>query len=159
MTSASLIFRLVDASDAEPLAALRVEAMRPSLESVGRFDPHRARRRFLDAFSPEHTHEILSDGIRVGFFVVRPQEHGLVLDHLYVRPTHQGCGIGAAVLRAVFAEADARGVAVRVGALKESESNRFYGRHGFVMVSQTEFDNHYVRRPGRRIQVPVPPAD
>jgi GNAT superfamily N-acetyltransferase len=69
----------------------------------------------------------------------------LLLDHLYVRPGHQGKGIGAAVLAQVFAEADAAGLQVRVGALRGSESNRFYARHGFVQVEQGEFDNYYVR--------------
>lgn len=148
MTRASLSFSPAAIGDAEALAALRVEAMRPSLERVGRFDPDRARARFLDSFSPEYTHEILSDGLRVGFFVLRPRNDGLLLDHLYIRPSHQRLGIGAAVLRTVFAEADAEGLEVRVGALKESEANRFYLDHGFVLESQAEFDNYYVRRPG-----------
>jgi GNAT superfamily N-acetyltransferase len=151
MGDASPVFRPVDPEDGEALAALRVEAMRPSLERVGRFDSDRARLRFLDSFSPEYTHEIRAGGVRVGFFVVRPQNGGLVLDHLYVRRSHQNLGIGAAVLRSVFADADARGLDVRVGALKESDSNRFYLRHGFAMESQAEFDNYYVRRPANAI--------
>lgn len=69
----------------------------------------------------------------------------LLLDRLYVHPLHQGRGIGAAVLAQVVVEADAAGVPVRVGALRESASNRFYARHGFVEVEQGEFDNYYVR--------------
>lgn len=144
----AITFEAVTAADAERLAALRVEAMRPSLERVGRFDPERARLRFITGFVPEHTREILDGGVRVGFFVVKPQGDALLLDHLYVRPSHQGRGIGAAVLRAVFAEADAQGLDVRVGALKESDSNRFYVRHGFVLESEGEFDNYYVRTCG-----------
>ena len=55
------------------------------------------------------------------------------------------------MLRRVFTEADERGLELRVGALRESESNRFYVRHGFVLESQAEFDNDYVRRPGNAI--------
>jgi len=36
---------------------------------------------------------------------------------------------------------------LRVGALRESASNRFYTRHGFQFVESTEFDNYYVRSP------------
>ena len=50
MGPAALSFRPVATADGEALAALRVEAMRLSLERVGRFDPDRARLRFLDAF-------------------------------------------------------------------------------------------------------------
>jgi GNAT superfamily N-acetyltransferase len=132
------------ASDAESLVALRIEAMRESLQRVARFDPQRARERFLAGFSPEHTRHVCVGGQRVGFFVVKPHESGLLLDHLYVHPSHQGKGIGRQVLSSVFAEAKAKGCAVRVGALSGSASNRFYARDGFVLVEQSEFDNYYV---------------
>ena len=119
--------------------------MRESLERVGRFDPVRARERFLSSFTPENTRHIVRSGSRVGFVVVKQQGEGLLLDHLYIRPSQQGQGIGAAALAQVFAEADASGKPVRVGALKGSDSNRFYARHGFVLVKQGEFDNYYVR--------------
>ena len=41
------------------------------------------------------------------------------------------------------------GLAVWVGALRGSDSNRFYARHGFARVEQAEFDNHYLRPPVR----------
>ncbi|MES3007291.1 MAG: GNAT family N-acetyltransferase [Pseudomonadota bacterium] len=120
--------------------------MRESLERVGRFDPHRGRDRFLSTFAPNHTFHILFLGEKAGFYVLKPEADGFLLDHLYVRPLHQGKGIGAAVLAEVFALADQAGVSVRVGALKESDSNRFYVRNGFVLVEQAEFDNYYVRQ-------------
>lgn len=140
---------LVPASpgDAEDLVQLRTEAMRPSLERVGRFDPQRSRERFLSDFSSSHTQWIVQGGERVGFVVLRPKDDALLLDHLYIRASFQGRGIGAAVLERVFAQADAAGKALHVGALVGSDSNRFYARHGFVLVEQTRWDNHYVRRP------------
>lgn len=141
-----ITFCPVSAEDAESLVALRIEAMRESLERIGRFDPSRARERFLAGFSPEHTRHVLLHSERVGFFVLRPHEQGgLLLDHLYVQPTHQGKGVGARVLAQVFMEADAVGAQVRVGALRQSDSNRFYLRHGFALVQESEFDNYYVR--------------
>ena len=133
-------------ADAEALVALRIEAMRESLERIGRFDPTRARERFLSSYSPEHTRHVEFNAVRVGFVVVKPCEQGLLLDHLYVHPSAQNQGIGAAVLAHVLAEADASGRQVRLGALRGSDSNRFYARHGFVQVEQGEFDNYYVRR-------------
>jgi len=141
----SISFAPVLAADAGQLADLRVEAMRESLERVGRFDAARARARLLDGFAPEHTRWIVADGERVGFFVLRPQDDGLLLDHLYIRPACQGRGAGAAALQAIFAQADARGCELRVGALRESDANRFYLRHGFRIVRQEAFDNYYVR--------------
>lgn len=143
--SESITFSSAQASDFEALVALRIEAMRESLERVGRFDPERARERFRAGFSPEHTRHIEFGSERIGFFVVKPKPAELLLDHLYVRPSFQGKGIGSAVLSQVFAEADRSGLPVRVGALRESESNRFYAERGFKLVEQSEFDNYYVR--------------
>ena len=121
--------------------------MRESLERLGRFDPRRARDRFLAGFDPAHTRFMVVDGRRVGFVVVRAQDDGLVLDHLYVVPAAQGRGVGAAVMADVLAHADACRLPVRVGALRGSASNRFYERHGFVLAASEEWDNHYRRLP------------
>lgn len=84
----SIILEFAQPTDAEDLVALRIEAMRESLERIGRFDPVRARARFLATFSPEHTRHILSDEQRVGFVVVRPSNDFILLDHLYIRPSY-----------------------------------------------------------------------
>ena len=139
--------REVAECDGEELATLRVHAMRESLELIGRFDAHRARERFLSGFSPLDTRHILEGERRVGFAVVRNVGPELLLDHLYIHPEHQGKGIGSAVLAAVFAQADSLSKSIRVGALKESRSNEFYTRHGFVATEQSEWDNYYVRHP------------
>ena len=146
MTEVPLSFEPASAADAEELVAIRIEAMRESLERVGRFDPVRARERFLSGFDPSCTQHIVLEGQRVGFHVLKPSEGGLLLDHLYIRPAFQGLGIGARVLQAVFARADEQGLVLRVGALRESRSNDFYRRHGFVQEKQGEFDNYYVRK-------------
>ena len=143
--SSRVQFEPAVASDAEELASLRVEAMRESLERVGRFDPQRGRERFLSSFSPAHTRHILIAGKKIGFYVVKPAEDGLLLDHLYIGLGYQRQGLGTDVLAEIFALADREGSALRVGALKGSDSNRFYARHGFVLVEQAEFDNYYVR--------------
>ena len=144
--SAAITLQQVNAEDAASLADLRVVAMQPSLEAVGRFDPRRARARFLDMFTPEFTRQILRAGERVGFVVVRSAGDDLLLDHLYLSPGAQGQGIGAAALKTVIAEARAARKTLRVSALKQSRSNDFYVRHGFELAQETEWDNHYVLR-------------
>lgn len=140
-----LVFTQACAEDAEALVALRIDAMRESLERIGRFDPRRARERFLSGFSPEHTQHVVWQGEPAGFMVLKPQEGFLLLDHLYLRHRFQRQGLGAACLAHVFARADAAGLPVRVGALRGSDANRFYLRHGFVLEEQGEFDNYYRR--------------
>ena len=142
---ALIALAVVQPSDFEALVAIRIDAMRESLERVGRFDPTRARERLLAGFSVEHTRHIIVANERVGFVVLKPLEDVLLLDHLYVKTNSQSQGIGTAVLSKVFAEANALSLPVRVGALRESASNRFYVRHGFQLVEHDEFDNYFVR--------------
>ncbi|RDU98027.1 GNAT family N-acetyltransferase [Trinickia dinghuensis] len=142
-----LTFAPTSQSDADTLVAIRIAAMRESLERIGRFDPQRARERFLAAFAPALCRFIEADGVQVGFVLIRPQDDHWLLDHLYVAPEHQRKGIGATVLRRIFADADAQRMPIRVGALRGSDSNRFYRRYGFVQTDEAEWDIYYVRQP------------
>lgn len=138
-------FESVVASDTDELVAIRIAAMRESLERIGRFDPQRARERFLATFDPHNTRYLVVGGERIGFVATRVEADHLFLNHLYVLPAYQGRGLGAQVLQQVFAEADALGLPVKVGALRDSASNRFYQRHGFVQTHEEAFDIYYQR--------------
>ena len=131
--------------DFEALLSLRLAAMRESLERLGRFDPQRARERLSRGYQPAHTRHILRGGELVGFVVVVPRDDGWQLDHLYVHPSAQGEGVGSWVLAQVLAEADAEHKPVSVTALKHSDANRFYQRHGFELLAEGEWDWFYLR--------------
>lgn len=147
MTPPGVTFSGVTAIDFEELAALRIAAMRPSLEQVGRFDPERARERLRKSFYPEHTKFVVLDGQRIGFYTFRPADDGFHLDHLYVHPSCQSRGIGSYVIHQLLSLSDTRQMPVRLGALRESPSNRFYQRHGFVQTAEGEWDIFYIRPP------------
>jgi GNAT superfamily N-acetyltransferase len=143
----NLAFRATTESDADTLVSIRIAAMRESLERIGRFDPQRARERFLASFDPALCRFIEADGIQTGFILIRPQQDHWLLDHLYILPEHQGRGIGAAVLSDIIKSADAQCMPIRLGALRGSDSNHFYRRHGFVQTDEAEWDIYYVRHP------------
>ena len=135
------------AADFEALLALRLRAMRESLERLGRYDEQRARERLAETFDPAHTHHIVVDGQRVGFVVLKTLSHAMRLNHLYIDPQVQGRGIGGQVLAWICLEADRRQLPVELMALKGSDANRFYLRHGFVATGEGEWDIDYVRLP------------
>ncbi|WP_436154102.1 GNAT family N-acetyltransferase [Polaromonas sp. LjRoot131] len=142
--SLRLSLQPVLAGDFEDMLALRIDAMRPSLERVGRFDLARSRERLSAGFLPQYMQHILLDGARVGFFTIKPEgDTALRFDHLYLRSNASGQGIGSWVLLQVLSQARERGLAVRLTALKESDSNRFYLRHGFVLQGEEGVDLHY----------------
>ncbi|MGE4612566.1 MAG: GNAT family N-acetyltransferase [Paracoccaceae bacterium] len=122
---------------------IRVAAMRPSLEAVGRFDPARARSRFLERFDPETTYKIETVGAVVGLFVLEQLQDCVFLDHLYILPSEQGQGIGGEVVTFAKACAAENDLPVRLCALNGSKSNDFCLRNGFVVTGKDELDTYY----------------
>jgi ribosomal protein S18 acetylase RimI-like enzyme len=142
-----LFFESTTHADAEMLVEMRILAMRESLERIGRFDPQRARDRFLASFEPSRCKFIVVDGTSVGFVQTKYAEDHISLEHFYISPERQAQGLGSMALAEVLADADAQRMPVRLGALRESASNRFYQRHGFIKTSEDEWDIYYARQP------------
>jgi GNAT superfamily N-acetyltransferase len=139
----TLSFVAATSDDAATLAELRIRAMRPSLEAIGRFDPLRAKNRFLQNFDPSKTLKINFRKQLVGFFVVENRGDHLWLDHLYIDPEHQGNGFGHQVLEHIKALAQEQKLPINLGALRGSDSNRFYQAHGFRKTHEEEWDIYY----------------
>ena len=146
MAEITISFESVSESDFDALAQLRIDAMRESLERVGRFDPIRARERLKKTFDPRATEWIVRGGQRIGFYAMRKTDSGYSLDHLYIHPKYQRLGYGAQVLGFLKAKSDREGLPVKVGALRESDSNQFYRREGFRKISEDEWDIYYTYR-------------
>lgn len=146
-----LSFGSVQESDFQAMADLRAEALRDSLEHLGRFDPVRVRERLRDAFVPGCMRHILRDGQRIGYLTLIAREGAPEMrpHHLYLLPGHQGHGAGAWALDWVKAQATEQGRDVTLGALRDSAANRFYVRHGFRLVGEQEFDLEYRWSPGQ----------
>lgn len=147
MSDASFVIMPARASDADRLAALRVEAMRPSLEAIRRFDPDRARNRFLRSFEPADTRLVVCAGELVGFYVLRRCEDHLYLDHLYLCADWQGKGIGRRIVAGIQEEAEALLLPLRLMALRGSPANGFYRSCGFEVTRTDTLDIYYQWRP------------
>ncbi|MFJ2558952.1 MULTISPECIES: GNAT family N-acetyltransferase [unclassified Streptomyces] len=148
--------RAATAADVEPVAELRATVMRADLERLGRYDEHRVRQRLRDSFSTEHTSIIVTaeaadaeaaEGAVAGCVTLRPVSTGLLLEHFYLAPRHQGHGLGSAVLRTVLKRADERNAPVRLNVLQGSAARRLYERHGFVLESEDPVDVFLLRPP------------
>jgi len=142
-----ITFQPATEADFDRLLDLRLRTMRPHLERIGRFDPDRARERFRRGFSARHTRLILADGAAAGCVTLKEIPEGLEIEHFYLEPGLQNGGIGSEVLRRLLAEADAQGLPVTIGVLKQSPAARFYRRQGFVFSHDGPFDDYFVRAP------------
>ncbi|MCL8250183.1 GNAT family N-acetyltransferase [Aeromicrobium fastidiosum] len=130
--------------DALWMAELRAVVMRPDLERLGRYDSHRVRRRFLDAFEARHTRVVQVGGEPVGLFAVRPEPRERWFEHLYLRSDVQGRGLGAQLMTHVLRrDDDAR--PFRLNVLQGSAARRLYERHGFVVEREDAVDVWMVR--------------
>ncbi|MEY9872596.1 GNAT superfamily N-acetyltransferase [Streptacidiphilus sp. MAP12-33] len=155
--------------DLEPLVEIRAVAMRPDLERLGRYDPHRVRQRFRDAYDPALTWVIetagstpgaasgstsggtaageTAAGSPAGCVALRPDGGVLWLEHFYLASALQGAGIGTAVLRELLGRCSAKGTRVRLNVLQGSPARRLYERFGFTLESQDPVDVYMVREP------------
>jgi GNAT superfamily N-acetyltransferase len=134
-------------ADVEVIAELRAVVMRPDLERLGRFDEHRVRQRFRDAFVARHLSIIEAEDRFAGCVALRPAEDGHWLEHFFIAPELQGLGLGSAVLRGLLARTDADGELVRLNVLQGSAARRLYERHGFSVESEDSVDVFMVREP------------
>ncbi|WP_328748278.1 GNAT family N-acetyltransferase [Streptomyces sp. NBC_00285] len=136
-------------ADVEAIAEVRAVVMRPDLERLGRFDEHRVRQRFRDAFVVPHTSVIVAEGRFAGCVALRPAEDALWLEHFYLAPEVQGRGLGSAVLRTLLTRTDADGEPVRLNVLQGSAARRLYERHGFTVETEDPVDVFMMREPRR----------
>jgi GNAT superfamily N-acetyltransferase len=140
--------RQATATDVEAIAELRAVVMRPDLERLGRYDPHRVRQRLRDAFDPEHTWVIEVSGTFAGSIALRPAPDSHWLEHFYLSRHLQGTGIGTAVLRDLLSRCDREDLVIRLNVLQGSPARRLYERHGFTLETEDAVDVFMVREPG-----------
>jgi GNAT superfamily N-acetyltransferase len=139
--------RAATPADVEGIVELRAVVLRPDLERLGRFDEHRVRQRFRDAFVERHMSIIMAEGRFAGCVALRPAADGHWLEHFFIAPELQGLGLGSAVLRSLLARTDADGGTVRLNVLQGSAARRLYERHGFTVETEDPVDVFMVRGP------------
>jgi GNAT superfamily N-acetyltransferase len=135
----------VQFADRDQLADLRAEAMEESLARLNLFDPVRARERFTNSFSPQHSQHVLWHGERAGVIVVKHAADQITLENLYLYKRFHNLGIGSLLLRALCDDADRAMKPIELNALKESDALRFYARFGFEL-HRTEGVDYWLRR-------------
>ena len=135
-------------TDGPWIAELRAVVFRPDLERLGRFDPVRVRRRFLDGFCPELTQIIEVDGRSAGSITVRPESDSVWIEHFYLEPAFHGQGLGGGVLHEVMATY-VNHRPFRLNVLQGSAARRLYERHGFAVESEDPVDVFMAARVGK----------
>ncbi len=145
LPAATWSFGPASEADFEPLLVLRIEVMREHLELVFRYKPARARRIFREHFDEPGMRLILLGDERIGCVGFRDEDDCLKIDSFYLEPRFHNSGLGTTILKVLLAEADALNKPVRLEVLTGSKADRFYLRHGFVMLRQDDIEAEYER--------------
>lgn len=113
--------------------------------SVRQFGPwdERAQDEFFASGWSDAPHEIiLCDGVPCGYACVERRDEDIHVRELVIDPEFQGRGVGTHILREVIAEAEARGLPVRLGTLHANRAAELYRRLGFREYARDETHIH-----------------
>jgi ribosomal protein S18 acetylase RimI-like enzyme len=107
----------------------------------GEWDDERQRGFFEAKWDPALYRAIVVEGADVGVTRYRFEPDHLDLDEIQLLPAAQGAGVGSALIRDLQAEAQHRGLPVRLQVLKQNRARALYERLGFARTGETE--HHY----------------
>jgi ribosomal protein S18 acetylase RimI-like enzyme len=94
---------------------------------------------FRKQFQPETRLVIEVQGEAVGFLDVSERDDAISLENIELNPTHQGRGIGTAIIRSVIRRAETARLPLRLQVLKVNKrAQALYDRLGFHTVGETD---------------------
>jgi GNAT superfamily N-acetyltransferase len=131
--------RPATAADVEFARALHAACYRDVvLEQFGDWDPA-LQAEFFEQKWLEGEYEIIEIGnIAIGVVATQSNPDHLFVSEIQVDPSHQGHGIGTAVMGEIIALANSAEVPIRLQVLRFSRALSWYKRLGFVQTGETE---------------------
>jgi GNAT superfamily N-acetyltransferase len=99
-----------------------------------------------DDFDADLHQIVLCDGEEIGCIALVHEPAALILKTLYILPSHQNRGIGAALMQPIIELASANKKPIQLRVLRVNPARHFYERHGFVVTHSTE-ERHFMTRP------------
>lgn len=141
----SVSLRPADENDRPFLLRVYAGTREPELEASGlpreqwpAFVEHQFATQSRHYASYEHTsyEVVLVDGEPAGRLIVARWPEELRVVDIALLPEHRGHGVGGALMRALIAEADERGVKTSIHVERFNPAQRLYARLGFRAVSE-----------------------
>jgi ribosomal protein S18 acetylase RimI-like enzyme len=117
---------------------LYVETIRPLATAWMEWFDQDQEVQFASLWRPNDTRIIVLDGEEIGWVELRQAENDIFLKQLYISPAYQRRGIGSRVMRLLLAERCRTAKSMALFVLKNNPACRFYRRHAFDVVWETE---------------------
>jgi hypothetical protein len=102
--------------------------------------------RFRSIWSSENAHMILCDGAPVGWFSYRETPDSVVIEHGYIRASHQKRRIGTILIDFIAGEAMKKNKNVEIEVLNGASAKTFFEKTGFAEVGTTSTTIQMMRR-------------
>ena len=146
--SQSINFRAATLADVPFLLRLRKLTMTVHLQRVA--EPTDDETHYQRIWSNFENARILCVGTEsIGFLKLTRTSGDWYLHQIQILPTHQGKGIGKAVLDEVLVQARREGATVSLSVLHGNPARRLYERMGFGLVCETSVDAKLMWHPQR----------
>lgn len=141
-----LLKREATSTDIPFLLALRRQTMEQHLIASGASVSEQAHlARVMHKF--ECAQILTLDGMPVGLLKLDQSGSRWEIVQLQLSPSLHGKGAGRAILEHIIAQADAAGVTLELGVLKQNPAKRLYERLGFVVIGQ-DAQEFFMQRTG-----------
>jgi ribosomal protein S18 acetylase RimI-like enzyme len=126
--------RRATASDAPAMQRVAEAAYSPYLERMGGLRPGPLLTDYAAAVTETEAWVALADASVVGFLLLVPEDDGMLLDNVAVLPSHQGLGVGRALIELAEQRAVASGHSrIRLYThVTMGENQALYERIGYV---------------------------
>ena len=108
------------------------------IRQFGAWNPEVQKRFFEEKWRPEHYSIIMFENEPIGVVAIYEKHDHLWLSEIQILPSHQGRGIGSAILADLIARARAQTLPLRLQVLRCSRAQGLYQRFGFICYGRTE---------------------
>ena len=131
------------ASDADSAFAYDVkkQALGPYITQVWGWDEELQQAFHRREFDSTRLQIITRDGHDIGTIEILTNSERILINMFYILPEFQNQGIGSKLVRDILDTAQRQSLRVRLAVLKINPARRFYERHGFRKVEET--DTHW----------------
>ena len=108
------------------------------MRQFGQWDDEWQQHHFEKKWDPSRYQVICCKGRDVGALSVKLEKEHIFLAEIQIDPEIQNQGLGTKIINDIIADAQAKGLPVRLRVLRQNKAKKLYVRLGFMETGQTD---------------------